>query len=155
MAFQDVPHGLVTESVPEIGQGADNAIIPPGTILLRHTHHQRFYFLADRGASRTLALLGAVKFLRDKFAVPAKDGVRLDDLGHFRERLLAQLLADLGQGLTLAVTQPYTSLELIAKNAIFGHQILVAQQQFLIDCPSDIRQQVFPIHRCSPQPWPS
>src|SRR3989442_12314796 len=33
----------VTEGVPEIGQGADKPIIPPGTILLRHAHHQSLY----------------------------------------------------------------------------------------------------------------
>ena len=27
MAFQDVAHGLVTDDIPEIGQGADDAII--------------------------------------------------------------------------------------------------------------------------------
>src|SRR6266853_1782192 len=61
MALQDVAHRLVTEGVPEIGQGADNAIIPPGTILLRHAHHQVLHFLGDRGATGRLALLRAVK----------------------------------------------------------------------------------------------
>ena len=30
----------------------------------------------------------------------------------------------------------------------------MAQQQFLIDGPGDIRQQVFPVHRLPPQPLP-
>ena len=45
--------------------------------------------------------------------------------------------------------------DLAAKNAIFGHQVLIAQQKFLIDAPSDIRQQVFPVHCPPPQPVPS
>ena len=155
MALQDVAHGLVTDGVAQVGQGADDPIIAPGAILLRHAHHQRLQLLVDRGTARGLALLGAVKLLRHEFAVPAENRVGLDDRGHFLQGLLAQLLADLGQGLALAVAQPDTPLDLMAEDAIFGHQVLVAQQQFLIDCPRDICQQVFPVHRLSPQPLSS
>jgi hypothetical protein len=101
MAFQDVAHGLITDGVPEIGQGADNAIIAPGTILLRHAHHQVLYFLVNRGASRTLALLGAVTLLGHELTVPAKHRVGLDDRGHLLQGLLAQLVANGGQRLAL------------------------------------------------------
>jgi hypothetical protein len=57
--------------------------------------------------------------------VPSENGVGLDDLDDFLQGFLPQLLADLRQGLALAVTQPHTSLELIAENAIFGHQVLI------------------------------
>jgi len=155
VALQDVAYGLVTEGVPEVGQGTDNAIIPPGTILLRHAHHQVLHFLVDRRASRTLTLLGAVTFLRDEFAVPREDGVGFDDGGHFLQDLLAVLLANLGQRLALAITQLDASRDLIAEHAVFGHQVLIAHQEFLIDGPRDRRQQVFPIHRLPPQPLPS
>ncbi len=79
-----------------------------------------------------------------------EDGVRFDDRGDFLEGLLAQLLADLREGLALAVTQSHTSLELSAKHTIFGHKVRIAYQQFLIHCPSDRRQQVLPVHRLSP-----
>jgi hypothetical protein len=97
-------------------------------------------------------LQGAVKLLGGQFAVPGEDGVRFDDGGHFRQRLLAQLLANLGQGLALGIAQAYATFNLVAKHAIFGHEVLIAQQQFLIEGPSDIRQQVFPVHRLPPQP---
>src|SRR6266851_1200090 len=80
-----------------------------------------------------LALLGAVKLLCDQCAMPGEDGVRFDDFRHFRQRLLPQLLADLGEGLALAIAQAYTTFDLVAQDAIFGHQVLIAQQQCLID----------------------
>ena len=59
-------------------------------------------------------------------------------------------MADHGKGLALAITQPDATFELVAEDAVFRHQIFVAQQQFLIDGFRDIREQVFPIHRLSP-----
>src|SRR6266704_4943848 len=59
------------------------------------------------------------------------------------------------KGLALAIAQAYTTFDLGTQHAIFGHQVLVAQQQFLIDSPRDIHEQVFPIHRRSPQLLPS
>ena len=155
MALEDVAHRLVTDGVAQVGQGADDPVIAPGAILLGHAHDQGLQLLVDRGATRSLALLGAVKLLGHELAVPAENRVGLDDRGHFLQGLLAQLLADLGQGLALAITQPHTPCDLVAQDAIFRHQVLVAQQQFLIDGPRDIRQQVFPVHRLSPQPLPS
>ncbi len=74
----------------------------------------------------------AIKLLGDQFAVPAEDGVRFDDRGDVCQGFLAQLVADLRQGLALAITQPYTALELIAEQAIFGHQILMTQEELLV-----------------------
>ena len=56
------------------------------------------------GRPRRLALLRAVKLLGHEFAVPAENRVGLDDGGHFLQGLLPQLLANLGQGLALAIT---------------------------------------------------
>ncbi len=100
---QDIAHGLVTERVPEIGQGADNTIIAPGTILLRHAHHQRLQLRVDRGAPRRLALLRAVTLLGHELTVPAENRVRLDDRGHVLEGLLAPLLANGSQGHAFAI----------------------------------------------------
>src|SRR5205807_2966473 len=91
-----------------------------------------------RGAPWGLALCGAVELLGHKFAVPAQNRIGFDNVGDFLQRLLAELLADLCQSLALAVTQSYTSLELIAENTIFSHAVLITQQQFLIDGPRDI-----------------
>jgi hypothetical protein len=49
-------------------------------------------------------LLGAVKLLGDQFAAPGEEGVRCDDGGDVCQGFVAQLLADLRQGLALAIT---------------------------------------------------
>src|SRR5215467_4335675 len=36
MTFENVAHGLVTDRIPEVGQGADDSVIAPGAILLCH-----------------------------------------------------------------------------------------------------------------------
>jgi hypothetical protein len=74
----------------------------------------------------SLALGGAIKFLRHKPTVPAQDGVGLDDGGHFLQGFLAQLLANFGQRLAFAICQPHTTCDLVAQDTIFGHQVLVA-----------------------------
>ena len=94
MALEAVAHGLVTHRVSQVGQGANNAIIALGAIRLRHAPHKGLQFLVDRGAARSLALLGSIKLLRHEFAVPAKNRVGLDNRGDFFQGLLAQLLAD-------------------------------------------------------------
>ena len=48
-----------------MGEGTDNAIIPPRAILPRHTDDQRFQLLIDFGTAWRLSLLGAVKLLCD------------------------------------------------------------------------------------------
>ena len=63
--------------------------------------------------------------------------------------MLPQLLTDFGERLAFAVRQPYTARDLVAQNAIFRDEIFITQQQFLIDGPGDIRQQVFPVHALS------
>src|SRR5262245_41108251 len=68
-----------------------------------------------------------------------------------RQRFLAQLLANLGERLALAIAQADAPCNLVAQHTIFGHEILVAHQEFLIDGPRDIRQQVFPVHHLLPQ----
>src|SRR6266705_1967272 len=82
MAFQDVAHRLVTDRIAQVGQGADNTVIAPGAVFLGHG-----------GASRTLALRRAIELLGHQLAMPAQNGVGLDDRGHFLQGLLAELLA--------------------------------------------------------------
>src|SRR5205807_6772882 len=155
VTLENVAHGLVTHDVSQVGEGADDPVIAPRAIVLGHTNNQGLQLLADFGTARRLPLLGAVKFLSDQCAVPGQDRVRLDDLGHLRQRFLAQLLAHLGQRLALAIAQADATFDLVAQYAIFRHEILVAYQQFLIDGPCDRRQQVFAVHRLLPQALPS
>src|SRR5206468_6876719 len=88
MALQDIAHRLVTDRVPEVGEGADNPIIAPGVILPRHADYQRFEFWVDCGTSGCLTPLRTVKLLRNKFAVPGENRVGFDDIGHCLQALL-------------------------------------------------------------------
>src|SRR5262249_10563301 len=106
MSLQDIAHGLVTDGVPEVGQGADDPVIAPGAVLLGHADDQRLQLRVDAGATRSLALLRAVKLLGHELTVPAKNRVRLDDRGHVLEGFLAQFLTNLGQGLAFTIRQP-------------------------------------------------
>jgi hypothetical protein len=78
--------------------------------------------------------------------MPGQNGAGLDHGGHFRQRLLAELLGDRCQRPALAVGQSYTACEPVPEDAILGHQILIPQQQFLIDGPCDVCEQCFPAH---------
>src|SRR6266700_214278 len=123
MALEDVPHGLDTDGVSVVGQGADDPVVAPGAIFLCHAYHQRLQLLVDRGAPWGRAPLGTVTLRGHERAVQAENRIGLDDLGHFRQRLLPPLVADLSQGLPLAVTQPHASLDLVAEDTIFRDQI--------------------------------
>src|SRR5438445_2046096 len=150
MALEDVAHGLVTDRVPEVGEGADDPVVAPGAILLRHADDQRLQLLVNGGSPWALPVCGAIKLLGHELTVPAKNRVGLDDLGHLPQGLLAKFLADFGQRFTFPVTQPDAPLDLVAEDTIFRDQVLITQQQFLIDCPRDIRQQGLPIQASVP-----
>jgi hypothetical protein len=58
--------------------------------------------------------------------MPSENRVGLDDGGHFLQGLLAQPLANLGQGLAIAIAQAYATFDLVTKHAIFGHEVFIA-----------------------------
>src|SRR5215468_3002017 len=109
MAFEDVANRLVTDGVPEVGQSADDPVIAPGTILLGQADNQRLQLRVDHGATRSLPLLRAIKLLGHELPMPGKNRVWLNDRGYFLEGLLAQLLANGGQGRAFAIRQPHTA----------------------------------------------
>lgn len=67
-----------------------------------------------------------------EFALLGEDGIRFDDLGDVFQGFLAQCLTDLGQGLALSITELEPTLDLIAQDAVFGNEILIAEQEFFI-----------------------
>ena len=114
--------------------------------ILGHADNQGLQLWVDLRSSWWLALLGAVKLLGHERAMPAENGIGRDHLGDFFQGLLAQLLADCGQGLALAIRSAHTARDLVAEDAMLRDQICVTQQQFLIDGPRDVCQQGLPIH---------
>ena len=137
MALEDSAHGLGPDCVAQIGQCPHEAIVAPGAMLPHHAHHQGLDLLVGHGAARRRALRGPVTLLRHAFAVPAEPGVGLDDRGDFRQGVLPQLLAHLGEGLALAVVQPEAPLDLAASHAVLCRQGLVVPQQCPIDSSRD------------------
>src|ERR1700752_1154310 len=95
MPFQDIPHGLVTDRIAQISQGADDPVLAPGAVLLCHTDDQGLDLLVVHRAAGHLALLSGIPFLVHELPGPAKNRVGLDDRGHVREGPLSQLLANL------------------------------------------------------------
>jgi hypothetical protein len=135
------------DRIAQVGEGSDDPVIAPRAILPRYAHYQDLDLLVNHGTTGSLALCGAIKFLGHGLAVPGQDRVELDEARRFLQGLLPRLLTDLGPRLAFAVRQPHTACDLAAQDPILRHQVRMAQQQFLIDGSSDIRQQLFPVHR--------
>src|SRR6266567_5450857 len=77
-------------------------------------------------------------FCATSVRVPGENRVRFDDSGHCFQGLLPQLLTNLGECCALAIRQPHTTGDLVVQDTILCHQVLVAQQQFLIDRPCNV-----------------
>jgi hypothetical protein len=118
-----------------MGQGTSQAVIAPTTIFRCHLDDQVLECLVDTGTARQLTLAGAIAFVGGGLALPTEDGVGLDHMRDCFQSFLAQLLTDLGQGLALGVIEPDSPLDLVTQDAIFGHQIFIAEQEFLIHRP--------------------
>jgi hypothetical protein len=115
LAFQDVPHRLVADTIAQIAQGPYNAVIPPRAILAGHAHHEVFPLLGDAGTSDRWTLRRTDIVLVHELAVPSEDGVRLRNRRDLLQCLSAQFVANLSQSLPLSVSQQQPScLNLIA-----------------------------------------
>jgi hypothetical protein len=151
VAFEDIPDGLGTDGISKMFQGASYTVIVPASVLSGYPHDQGLELPAGLRAAWWVPLLGPVKLLGDEFAMPGENRIGLDDCGNFLQRLFTQLPGDRGQGPTLAIGQAHTALQPLAENLVLRHEVFIAQQ-FLIDRPRDICQQVLPIHGSLPPP---
>ena len=86
----------------------------------------------------------AVEFAGDEAAVPGEDGIGFGDTGHLLERSATEPLADLSKGGSLGIGKAHTSRKVRPEDPIFGDQILILQQEFLIDQAGDVRQEPSP-----------
>ena len=85
MALEDIPHSLVTDSVPQVLQGTRDAVVAPRAVLLCHAPHEALEILVDFRLTQRLAVLGTVKLRRDEPAVPREKRVGLHDTGRLYE----------------------------------------------------------------------
>src|SRR5262245_18213482 len=95
MPLQDVPHGLVADTIAQMRERSSDAIIGPRAILLGHAHYQRLQFLADLWSPKSLALLGTVKLLSNSGAVPGQDRIGWDEVRNLFQYALAHPLPNL------------------------------------------------------------
>ena len=138
MAFQDVPHRLVADTIAQIAEGAHNAVIPPRAVLSCHADHKVFQLLGNAGTSDRLTLRRTDIVLVHELAVPGEDGVRLRNRRDLLQCLSAQFVANLSQSLPLSVGQQQPScLDMVAQDAVFRREIRIAQSEFLIDRACD------------------
>ena len=80
----------------------------------------------------------------DLMAFSWKDGVGFGDTGHLLERSATESLADLSKGGSLGVGKAHTGRKVRSEDPIFGDQIFILEQEFLIDQPGNVRQQASP-----------
>jgi hypothetical protein len=129
---ENVANSLITDRVTQVDQGPSNAIVAPGAVLLGQAHDERLELCVNLWATRRTPVLGDIKLLRDELTMPGQDGVRLDDRGDLCQSLLAQPLADLGEGFPLPVSQAYAAGDLVTEKPVLRHQVFVAQQEFFV-----------------------
>ena len=113
LTLEDIAHGLITDVIAPMSQGASQTVVAPAAIFLCHLDDQIFQCFINSGTSRQLALAGTIEFGSGECPLPGEDGVRLDDMGDFFQGFLPELSADLGQSQTLSVTELDTSLDLV------------------------------------------
>ena len=146
MTFQDIGNGLVTDLVTQVTQRTHDAGISPTSVLASHLEDQFLNgFICMRTAGGR-ALVRTVELFGNQSAVPAQDGFGTNDLRHFLKSLPAESFAELSQGNPVGVIKIQTPLKLVAKDPIFGGQILVPEQQFLIYRTGNVGEQSLPIH---------
>jgi hypothetical protein len=86
----------------------------------------------------------AVEFAGNEPAVPGEDGIGFGDTGHVLERRATEPLADLSQRGSLGIRKAHTGRKVRPEDSIFGGQILILEQEFLIDQAGDVRQEPSP-----------
>ena len=72
--------------------------------------------------------------------MPGENRVGFDDGGDFFQGLLAELLAELSQGLALGVGELNTPLNLLAQDTVLCDHVFVAQQELFFHRSGDTGQ---------------
>jgi hypothetical protein len=91
------------------------------------------------GAAWGSAEFGAVELTSNEAAVPSKDGIGFGDTSYLLERSATEAFADLSQGGSFRIGKANTGGKVRAQDPIFGDEVLILEQEFLIDQPGDVR----------------
>ena len=71
MCFEDVADGRVGDMVADVGQGALDAIVTPGRVLMSEPQDQVDNDLVDTWSAHGLAFAAVILFLGNELSVPA------------------------------------------------------------------------------------
>jgi len=148
MALENIAHRLVTDRQAQVGQGADDPVIAPGAILSGHPNYESLDLLVNAGTSNRRTGLYVATLLGGKLAVPGQDGVGLDKRRDLFQGLLAELLAKLSEGLTIAIAQLHATSDLLAEDTILCGYVGITQPKLFVNRRTDRHQQLLPMHAC-------
>jgi len=94
MASKNNAYRLIRDTVPEVGQRADDPIVAPAGILSGHRDDQPDDLLLDRRPARVATVFRAVELLGDQSAIPGEDSVGFGYPSNLAESVAAQPFAD-------------------------------------------------------------
>jgi len=105
VSIENITDGLVGDSMPQIGQCADDAVIAPAWILAGELEHQLFDLGRDERSSRFGgASAGKIPFAGDQAAMPFEQGFGLHD-GDDLAQQLAERFAFFGKDPALGIVE--------------------------------------------------
>ena len=128
MPAQNVADGLIGNRVTQVGHRADDAVVAPAGVFPRHPDDERFQFFIEPWPPWILAMLGAIKLLRDQLSTPGQDRVGLCDTSDFPQCLPSHALSDLGQGDAFRVGQSQPGRKFRTEDPVFRRQILILEE---------------------------
>lgn len=150
MSFENVTDALVGNLMPEVGQGADDAVITPAWILAGQLYDQLCNLDGDSRPSRLgNTAAGEISFLGNQLVMPLKQGSRLEDGDDFA-RELAERFTFFSEHLALGILETpvrWVPVQERAVNAIFFQHEFQFLPQGVIDLARGPRQQLFPRHK--------
>jgi hypothetical protein len=104
--------------VAEIGESADDAIITPAFVFLRHADDECFDFRADTRTSRVGATIRAVELAGNQTSIPGEDGFRFGNTGYLRQTRPTQPAPDLSERGALGIGKAEFSGEVRAEDSV-------------------------------------
>jgi hypothetical protein len=137
---------FATDLVSQVAQRTDDASESPPFVFSCQLQHELLDFLASRPRRHTSTVAGTIELRGDQPSMPSQDRLRPNDLGHFRQSFSPQTFTDLGQGPPLRIAQEQPAFDLVSRDPVFGDEILVSEEEFLIDRTGDVAQQFLPMH---------
>jgi hypothetical protein len=144
VSAKDVAHRLIGNGMPEIGQGADDAVVSPTGVLSGEADNERLHFGLDSGSAWRRTEFGAVEFAGNESAVPGEDGIGFGNTGNLLKSSAAESLTDLSERGSFGIRKANTGGKVGSKDPILGCEVLILEQEFLINQPGDVRQQPSP-----------